>query len=137
MALEVRHAGFQRLEVFLLQIFFLHAAVHLERADGGDDHDAVRREPGLAAFDVDELLRAEVGAEAGFGHDIIGELERGRGGDHRIAAMRDIGEGAAMDEGGRAFQGLHQIGRDGFLQQRRHGAMRLEVLARTGLRSRV
>ncbi len=83
--------------------------------------------PGLAAFDVDEFLRAEVGAEAGFGHDVIGKLERRGGGHHRVAAMRDIGEGAAMDEGGRAFQSLHQIGRDRFLQQRRHGAMRLQI----------
>jgi hypothetical protein len=48
--------------------------VHLQRTDGGDDDDAVGREPGLAAFDVDEFLGAEVGAEAGFGDDLIGEL---------------------------------------------------------------
>ena len=30
---------------------------------------AVGREPGLAAFDVEEFLRAEIGAEARFGHD--------------------------------------------------------------------
>ena len=66
---------------------------------------------GLAALDVEEFLGAEIGAEAGFGHDIVGELERGGGGEHRIAAMRDIGEGTAMDEGRRAFQRLHQIGR--------------------------
>ena len=84
-------------------------------------------EPGLAALDVEEFLGAEVGAEAGFGHDVIGELERGRGREHRIAAMRDIGERAAVDEGRRAFQRLHQIGRDRVLQQRRHRAMRLQV----------
>jgi hypothetical protein len=40
--------------------------VHLERADGRDQHRAVGREPGLAALDVEKLLAAEVGAEAGF-----------------------------------------------------------------------
>ena len=94
---------------FLLEVFLLDAAVHLERADGGDQHHAVGREAGLAALDVEEFLAAEVGAEAGFRHDVVGELERGRGREHRVAAMRDVGEGAAVDEGRRAFQRLHQI----------------------------
>ena len=50
-----------------LRSAFLHAAMHLERADGGDEHDAVGRQPGLAALDVEEFLGAEIGAEAGFG----------------------------------------------------------------------
>ena len=41
--------------------------------------------------------------------------------------MRDVGERPAMDEGRRAFQRLHQVRRDRVLEQRRHGAMRLEV----------
>ena len=46
----------------------------------------------LAALDVDELLGAEVGAEAGFRHHVVGELQRGFGGHHGVAAVRDIGE---------------------------------------------
>ena len=42
--------------------------------------------------------------------------------------MRDIGERAAMDESGRAFQRLHEVRRDRFLQQRRHRAVALEIL---------
>ena len=82
--------------------------------------------PGLAALDVEEFLGAEIGAEAGFGHHIVGELERGGGGEHRVAAVRDIGEGAAVDEGGRAFQRLHQIGRQRVLEQRGHRPVRLQ-----------
>ena len=44
--------------------------------------------------------------------------------------MRDVGERAAMHEGGRAFQRLHQIGRQSVLQQHRHGAVCLQVLRR-------
>ncbi len=124
---QVGHAGFERLEVFLLEIVLLHAAVHLERADGGDDHRAVRLQAGLAALDVEELLAAEVGAEAGFGHHVVGELERGGGGEHRVAAVRDVGERAAVDEGRRAFQRLHQVGRQRVLEQRGHRALRLDV----------
>ena len=84
--------------------------------------------PGLAALDVDEFLAAEIGAEAGFGHHVVGELERGGGGEHRVAAVRDVGEGAAVDEGGRALQRLHQVRRQRLLEQRGHRAVRLEVL---------
>jgi di/tripeptidase len=91
----------ERLQVLLLEVFLLDAAVHLERADGGDDHRAGGLEAGLAALDVEELLGAEIGAEAGFGHHVVGELERGRGREHRVAAVRDVGERAAVDEGRR------------------------------------
>ena len=78
MALQVGHAGVERFEVFRLEVLLLDAAVHLQRADGGDEHGAVGRQAGLAALDVEELLGAEIGAEAGFGHDIVGKLERRR-----------------------------------------------------------
>ena len=41
MAGEVRHAGLERLQVFTLELFLLQPAVHLERADAGDQHRAV------------------------------------------------------------------------------------------------
>ncbi len=62
----------------------------------------------------------------------VAELERGRGRQHRVAAMRDIGERPAVHEGGRAFQRLHQIGGQRLLEQRRHRAMRLEVAGADG-----
>ena len=101
--------------------------MHLERADGRDDHDAVGLEAGLAALDVEELLRAEVGAEAGFGHHVVGELQRGRRRRHRVAAVRDVGERAAVDERGRALQRLHEVRRDRVLEQRRHGAVGVQL----------
>jgi hypothetical protein len=36
--------------------------------------------------------------------------------------VSDIGEGAAVDQGGRAFHRLHEIGVDGVTEQRGHGA---------------
>src|SRR5215471_2907929 len=41
--------------------------------------------------------------------------------------MRNIREGTTMNEGRRAFQGLHEIGRNRFLEQRGHRAMRFKV----------
>ena len=65
-------------DVLVLEVVLGDAAVHLERAHGGDDDGRRRAEAGLAALDVEELLRAEVGAEAGFGHDVVAQLERRR-----------------------------------------------------------
>ena len=110
MAGQVLHAGRQRVEVLGAEVLPGDAAMHLERADGGHDHRAVRRESGLAALDVEELLGPKIGAEAGLGHSIVGELERGPGRDHRVAAVGDVGEGAAVDEGGVVLQRLDQIG---------------------------
>ena len=97
------------------------------RAHGRDDDRRRRLQPGLAALDVEELLGAEIGAEAGFGHDIVGELQRRRGRDHRVAAMRDVGERAAMHEGRVVLQRLHQVRLHGVLEQHGHRAVGLEV----------
>ena len=68
-------------------------------------------EPGLAALDVEELLGPQIGAEAGLGDHVLAELERGARRHHRVAAVRDVGERPAMDEGRVALQRLHQVGR--------------------------
>ena len=47
--------------------------------------------------------------------------------------MRDVGERAAVHEGGRALQRLHQVGLERVLQQRGHGALRLQVAGRDGV----
>ena len=103
------------------------AAVHLERAHGRDDHRGVGREAGLAALDVEELLGAEVGAEARLGDHVVGELERGPRGDHRVAAVRDVGERAAVDERRVVLERLHEVRHQRVLEQHGHRAGGLEV----------
>ena len=110
MAAEIGETLLERLDILLLEIVLADAAMHLERAHRGDDDRRRRMKAGLAAFDVEEFLRTEIGAEARFGHDVIGELEGGLRRHHRIAAMGDIGEGAAMHEGRIVLERLHEIG---------------------------
>jgi hypothetical protein len=95
--------------------------MHLQRPDGGDNDGAVGLQARFAALDVEELLRPEIGAEARLGDDPVAELQCGLGGDRRVAAMRDVGERAAMDEGGVVLQRLHEVRRERILEQRRHG----------------
>ena len=130
MPAEIGEPGLHRRPVLLAEIGLDDAAMHLERAHGRHDHGGGRRKPRLAALDVEELLGPEIGAEAGFGDGIIGETEGRRRRDHRIAAMRDIGEGSAVDKGRRAFERLHEIGRQCVPEQDGHRAAGLDSFCR-------
>ena len=133
---EIGAALLQRLDILRAEIFLLHPAIHLQRPDGRDDHRRSRLQPGLAALDVEEFLCPEIGAEARFRHHIVAELQRRLRRHHRIAAMGDIGEGAAMDEGRIVLQRLHEVRLHRILQQHRHRAVGLEVAGMTGVLSR-
>ena len=124
---QVGQALFEGLEVLLVEVGLGHAAVHLEGAGGGHDHHGVGREARHAALDVEELLGTQVGAEAGLGDHDVAQGERHAGGHDRVAAVGDVGEGAAVHKGGRALEGLDQVGLEGVLEQGRHGAGGLEV----------
>ena len=121
---EVLETLVQRVDVLFLEVGEGHAAVHLQGADGGDQDHGIRDQAGVAALDVEELLGAQVGGEAGFGHHVVGQLEAQLGGLHRVAAVGDVGEGTAVDDGGRVLEGLHQVGHEGVLEQDGHGARR-------------
>ena len=104
-----------------------------QRAHRRDDHAGVRTQAGLAALDVDEFLGAQVGAESGFGHDVVGQLQRRPGRHRRIAAVGDVRERPAVHERGVVLERLHQIRLQGVLQEHRHRAMRLQVARAHGL----
>ena len=109
------------------------AAVHLQGANGGDDDGGAGVQPGQAAFDVEELPGPQVGPEPGLGDHVIGQFQSRLGGDDGIAAVSDIGERAAVNEGGVVFQGLHQVRLQGFLQQHCHRPFGLQILGVNGL----
>ncbi len=120
MASEIGKTFLERSDILLLERVARHAAMHLERAHRRHHHRRIGLEPGLAAFDVEEFFGAQISAEPGLGHDEIGELERCRRRDHRVAAMSDIAERAAMDKSRVIFQRLHEVGRERVLEQSRH-----------------
>jgi hypothetical protein len=49
------------------------------------------------------------------------------GGHHRAAAVGDVGERSAVDEGGGALERLDQVGRERVAQECGHGALGAEV----------
>ena len=127
MAQQVGQAGLERLEVLVRELRLGHAAVVLEGAHGGDEHHRGRHDARGAALDVEELLGAQVRAEAGLGDHVVGQAHRGGGGHHGVAAVRDVGERAAVHEGGVVLERLHEVGLDGVLQQGGHGTLGVDV----------
>ena len=130
---EVRQTLFKGFEVLIVQLGLGHAAVVLQGADGGDDDDGVGMEAGGAALDVEELLGAEVGGEACLGDGVVAQAHGRFRGLQGVAAVGNVGERAAVDEGGRALEGLNKVGLDGVLQERSHRALGLEVVRGDGL----
>ena len=106
------------------------AAVPLQRPGRGDENGGVRRQPTRTADDVDELLEAEIAAEAAFGNDVVRELQADEIGDERAVAVRDVRKGPSVDERRLAFERLHEIGLEGVLEQNGHRARNLELLGR-------
>ena len=131
-AQQVGHAGLEGLEVLGAEVGLGDTAVVLEGAHRRHDHAGVGLKAGHAALDVAELLGTEVGAEARLGHYVVAQLHGRLGGHDGVAAMGDVGEGAAVDEGRRVLERLHEVGRDGVLEKGRHGTLGVQVVRRDG-----
>ena len=130
---QVGQALFQSLQVLAVQLGLGHAAVILQRADGGHDDHGVGVEAAGTALDVQELLSAQIGGKAGLGNGVLAELHRSFGGLDGVAAMGDVGEGTAMDKCGSVLQSLNQIGLDGIFQHSGHSALSLQIVGGNGL----
>ena len=127
-AIDVRHALHQRVRVLAVDVLDLGAARVFQRARRADEHRGDRAQARLAALDVDELLGAQVGAEAGFRDDVVGELERRLRRDDGVAAVRDVRERAAVHERRRLLERLHEVRLERFLHEHRHRALRVQRL---------
>ena len=129
MAQQVGHALLQRRQILMIQGVLGQAAVHLQRPDSGYHHHGGGGQPGGAALDVQELLRPQVSAEAGLGDGVLAGAQGHPGSQDAVTAVSNVGEGAAVDKGGGALQGLHQVGLDGLLQEGGHGPLGVELAA--------
>ncbi len=125
--LQVHDSRGQRREVLSSDLLEADSAVIFQGPDGGDDDRCRRAKSRLPAFDVDELLGAQIGAEAGLRHHIVRQFQGGARRNHRITAVGDIGKRAAVNDRRVVFQGLQQIRRKRLLQQHGHRAVRLEL----------
>ena len=109
-----------------------HAAVHFESLCGGHQHRECGLESGLSALDVVEFLRPQVGAESGFGDDVVGVREGHFCRHDRVAPVGDVGKGSAVHEGRRVFCGLHQVGFECIFEEHHDTARHAEIFHREG-----
>ena len=133
MTQQVGHASLECLEVLLIEVGLGNTAVVLKRAGSGDDHNSAGANARHAALNVEELLGTQIGTEAGLGNSDIAKAHRHTRGHDRVAAVGNVGEGAAVDKRGRALERLHQVGLERILKQRGHGTLGLKVAGTDGL----
>jgi len=96
-------------------------------ARGSHDDGARRLEAAEPAFDIKELLRAQIGRKPRFGNHIVRQFQSHAGGQGGVGALGNIGKGAPVHEGRRPFQGLHQVRMNGVAQKHLHGSHRLNL----------
>ena len=75
MPFEVAATLRQRFDVFLAEILFRDAALHLQCLDRRNEDNSVRRQARLAALDVEEFFRTEVSAETRLRDHVIRHFE--------------------------------------------------------------
>ena len=124
---EVHDSLFKGFNVLPGEVGLCNAAVVLQCADSCYQHGAVRFQAGIAALDVKELLRSEVGAEARLGNGVVAELHCKLGRSHGVAAVSDVRERTAVDKRGIPLKRLHEVRVDGVPEQRGHCAHSVEV----------
>ena len=96
MNFQIGKSSAERFGIFFAEFVLVNAAVHFQSPYRGDENDGSRFQPACAAFDVKEFFRAQIGAEPGFGYDIIGQPQRCFGRNQTVAAVGDVGKGAAV-----------------------------------------
>ncbi len=104
------------------------AGMHLERTHRRDDDRGVGVHAGRSALDVEELLGPDVGAEPGLGDQVVADAKADLVGQDARTAMRDIAERTGVDEGGRVFERLQQVGHERLAQDHRHRTRGLQLL---------
>ena len=131
--LEIRQTGGHLFRVRTRQLPVQGAAVEFQRAHRGDQYHRRRIEFGLAALDVEELLRAQVKAETRLGDCPVGQVHRHPRRDHAVAAVCDVRERTAVNERRHPLQRLYEVGPERVPQQRQHRSGCQQLLGRDRL----
>ena len=130
MAVKVCEALLETLGIGQLNLRLGHATVHLKRESRGNQNCKVGLQACLTALDVEELLRTEVGTETCLRYGIFSMAHRHLCSNHRVTAVRDIREGATVNDYWVVLGCLHKVGVDSILQQCHHSTRYTEVINR-------
>ncbi|CAB4852479.1 unannotated protein [freshwater metagenome] len=113
------------------------AAVRLQRTHRGHEHRRVGHHARVAALDVEETLGAHVGAEAGFGDEVLAAADTDEVADDGAVAVSDVAERASVHDDRSVLQRLQQVRLQGLAHDDGHRASTLELLGSDGFAGRV
>ena len=130
--LQVDDTFLQGLDILFLEFCLGNAAVIFESLDACYDDNRVGMQVSHAALDVKELLSAEVSAESRLSDRVVGDLDGSLCRADRVAAVRDVGEGTAVNKSRGVLNGLDQVGGDGFFEEGHHGTGHFKSLGKHG-----
>ena len=94
---EVFNAFFDCCDIGPRDPFKRDTAVGFERTHRCHEHHEIGCQAALTAFDIEKFFRSQIGAKARFGNGVFREPQSQAGGGNGIAAVRDVGKGAAVD----------------------------------------
>ena len=127
MLVEVGQSGADAFEVGGFDLVERHTAVHLQTLCRGHQNREVGLQSALAAFDVEKLFSTQIRAKSGFGDGVFGVGERHFGGKQRVAAVGNVGKGAAVHKRSRIFGGLYEVGLERIFEQHHDRTCHTEV----------
>ncbi len=106
----------------------MRSGVDLEGPDRRHHDRRVGLEARGPALDVEEALRAHVGAEARLGDEEVAGVDPDEIGDHRRVPVGDVPEGPGVDEHRRVLERLEEVRLDGVAHHHGHGSRRPQLL---------
>mmetsp|Transcript_101124 Transcript_101124/g.179497 ORF Transcript_101124/g.179497 Transcript_101124/m.179497 type:complete len:201 (+) Transcript_101124:581-1183(+) len=125
--IQVHQTLLHGFDVLHLVAICVAATMVLQCFDGSNDDSCRRSQSRQPAFDVDEFLSTEIRSKASLRDAVVTKLHTCKGGHVRVAAVRDVGKGAAMDHGDVVLKSLDNVGFQGVFHERSHGTMRLQI----------
>ena len=128
MLVEVGKTLLESFDVWLLDLIYLNATVHLKAVASSHYYCELWAKASFAAFDVEELLCTEVSTEACFCHNIVSKAQSHLGCKDSVAAVSNVGEWATMNDCRGVLSSLHEVWHECFLEQYTDRTSNAEIL---------
>ena len=113
----------QSIQVFVGQVSFCNAAIVFHCTYCRNQNNRIGFQACFTAFDIKEFFSTQVSTEACFCYNIVSNFHSCFCCFYRVAAVRDVCEGAAVDDCQCVFQSLNHVRLQSVFQQNCHCAV--------------
>ena len=128
MLIHILKSAADALKIFLLDVVFWHTAMQFQALCCSHNHGQRWLKSCLAAFDIVEFLRTEVGAETSLCDCVVAIGHSHLSSNHRVATVCNIGKRTAVHKCRSVFEGLHKVRIKRIFEQHSDGASHAEVV---------